>query len=1129
MPNTILLKRGTTVPTATDLQAGEIAINTLTGFAYTKTSGGAVVQIGSTVDLSAYALLSGATFSGAINAPTIGNLLNQDLVIDSYNDDGAGTHYLHKFTPSDGKFVLAPNGGGLTFPDGTVQTTAANISNYVSKDGSVMNIGADIIFNHSANQIKVGDGAIEILSNTNPERVTLLENRLEVSNGTNTTKIAPNGIIFSDGTFQSTSATAVDLSGYAQLSGATFKRVTVDDDNSQITPFSIVGTDLDGSNIGIWGNRNGMIIGTNHNDSQVGGNCRISGDGVSLRNLESGQFAGFFIGSAGTSYLTPYMRLTESDGTQATNSTEVRQGRIFYNGVELYAPIASPAFTGVPTAPTPSPADNSTTIATTAYVTSAVASATTSASTDKVVKTCRNATGSLIPARSVVYINGANGTHPTIQLARANAESTSYRTFGITSANIANSADGTVVIIGEILNVNTGSFSEGDQLYLSPTIAGGITNVKPSAPDHLVYVGVCTRANTNNGSIEVKVINGFEINELHDVAINGKLNKDLLSYEQSTNLWKNKSAATLGIAELSDPRINALTTNFIAQSAKSTSTVSLTYYDGFIQQDVTTELIISSPSGIYDGWTVTLSESLGAGSISIIGNAVTLGCAASNMQDALGVLASGGGSGGHGWTVVGGGSPYVTSSVLQLSTTVNAETVSPYTDSSVRFLLREGLFPELARLAKIAGVTNSVLRVDGNGVVGYVNTYVDQSQLSSQLSSYALKSGVTFTGKVNLTASTGVAGLNLGVGGTATASTIAGDIWLPTSSTILQYRDATGVQRNLAGQNLTNTFSSPQIIQTANASPALRVTQTGTGHSLVVEDSTNPDTNSFIVNANGAVAIGRDPATWTPSTGVGLDVAGKGVFTTTATSAGINIGQTNFNPSSPVDGDIWMGSSQLVFRTGGVNNTAAIRNSQNTFAANQTIQAETTLPLLRLTQTGTGPAILVEDSANPDVTSFVIDGSGNVGIGVASGYTPVGKLDVDGSITSTTAPIKTSSSVVATTEFVKNAVVPRVTAMNISGPFPASTPLDWNTIFLISGAGYGETYIELPSDSENSVIIGTQIVFVQYQSYPLNFANRSGVTIMSSGDKRKTTGQGAVATAIKIDSSTWLIAGDLGI
>ena len=68
--------------------------------------------------------LVGSTMSGELSLPQVGNLLNENLVIDSYNDTGAGTHYYHTFTPFDGKFNLATNGGGLTFPNGTTQTTA---------------------------------------------------------------------------------------------------------------------------------------------------------------------------------------------------------------------------------------------------------------------------------------------------------------------------------------------------------------------------------------------------------------------------------------------------------------------------------------------------------------------------------------------------------------------------------------------------------------------------------------------------------------------------------------------------------------------------------------------------------------------------------------------------------------------------------------------------------------------------------------------------------------------------------------------------------------------------------------------------------------------------------------------
>jgi hypothetical protein len=46
--------------------------------------------------------------------------------------------------------------------------------------------------------------------------------------------------------------------------------------------------------------------------------------------------------------------------------------------------------------------------------------------------------------------------------------------------------------------------------------------------------------------------------------------------------------------------------------------------------------------------------------------------------------------------------------------------------------------------------------------------------------------------------------------------------------------------------------------------------------------------------------------------------------------------------------------------------------------------ADNTNAALRITQTGTAPAIRVEDSANPDSTPFIVDATGNVGIGTAS-------------------------------------------------------------------------------------------------------------------------------------------------
>jgi hypothetical protein len=85
------------------------------------------------------------------------------------------------------------------------------------------------------------------------------------------------------------------------------------------------------------------------------------------------------------------------------------------------------------------------------------------------------------------------------------------------------------------------------QLYLSPTTAGTWTTTKPSAPQHLVYVGIVIRSHPTQGVILVAVQNGYELDELHDVAIASKANNDLLAYESSTDLWKNKTYSALGL------------------------------------------------------------------------------------------------------------------------------------------------------------------------------------------------------------------------------------------------------------------------------------------------------------------------------------------------------------------------------------------------------------------------------------------------------------------------------------------------------------------------------------------------------------------------------------------------------
>jgi hypothetical protein len=180
----------------------------------------------------------------------------------------------------------------------------------------------------------------------------------------------------------------------------------------------------------------------------------------------------------------------------------------------------------------------------------------------------KNSTGTTLTKGTVVYINGVQGNTPLFARALATGDSTSAQTVGIVEFDIANNSTGVVVVVGIVGNLDTSSFTEGVQLYLSGTTAGAFTSAKTLAPTHLVYVGIVTRAHPTQGTIEVKIQNGYELNEIHDVQISSPANKDILYRDTATSLWKHASiASVLGYTPYNATNPN----NYIALTALSAS------------------------------------------------------------------------------------------------------------------------------------------------------------------------------------------------------------------------------------------------------------------------------------------------------------------------------------------------------------------------------------------------------------------------------------------------------------------------------------------------------------------------------------------------------------------------------
>ncbi len=149
-----------------------------------------------------------------------------------------------------------------------------------------------------------------------------------------------------------------------------------------------------------------------------------------------------------------------------------------------------------------------------------------------------------------VYVSSADGTNMIVSKASNASEQTSSKTLGLVAQNLAINGQGFVVTEGLLAGLNTNGANAGDPVWLGTdgNLIFGLLN-KPTAPAHLVFIGVVTRVQQNNGEIFVKVQNGFELDELHDLSVKNASDGDMIKYVASTGLWTKIAASTTNIVE----------------------------------------------------------------------------------------------------------------------------------------------------------------------------------------------------------------------------------------------------------------------------------------------------------------------------------------------------------------------------------------------------------------------------------------------------------------------------------------------------------------------------------------------------------------------------------------------------
>jgi hypothetical protein len=638
-----------------------------------------------------------------------------------------------------------------------------------------------------------------------------------------------------------------------------------------------------------------------------------------------------------------------------------------------------------------------------------------------------NSTGATLTKGTVVYINGGQGNLPTVTKAIATGDATSAQTYGVVQSDITNMNNGFVVAMGSLTDLDTQIYPVGTQLYLSATTAGAWTSTKPYAPQHLVYVGIVVRSHPTQGVVEIRIQNGYELDELHDVSAQSPTNGDILQYVAATDLWTKVAGTTTNIAEgtrlyFTDARARAaisLTTTGTSGAStynNTTGVLNIPQYQGVLTNPVTgTGTTNTLPK-------FTGASTIGNSNITDIGTLITLGSNTyinGNVGIGISPLLTAnlyisktltGGSFAWGFLIDSVIQSSVTNSAFYYRTDSNTAAASFTLANLNHFDARQGSF----------GVGSTVTTQRGfwasNSLVGATNNYAFQGSIPSGTNRWnlfmdgtaanylagQLLIGTTTTSAfaldVNGTARTSgeltVNGVNIGLGaGAISTNTRVGSNALITNTTGSQN---TAIGFDSLRLNTTGSFNA------AFGLNSLKLNTTGSENTALGRNALENNTTGAS-NAGGGVNALTANTTGNLNTAFGADSLNANTTGSNNTALGFRAGRfiadgTTLNTIS--NNSLFIGrgtraqadnqTNQIVIGhdvTGLGSNTTVIGNSSTTAAtifgaltANSFIPTSSTIPTNGMYLSGTNTL----GFATNGTLDMVINAVGSVGIGTAN-------------------------------------------------------------------------------------------------------------------------------------------------
>lgn len=141
----------------------------------------------------------------------------------------------------------------------------------------------------------------------------------------------------------------------------------------------------------------------------------------------------------------------------------------------------------------------------------------------------------------VIMFTGAVGASGVPTGAPATGITDGTYIMGIAAENIANNGFGLIQSFGTLRNVNTSGYADGDILWYDPTVTGGLTKTKPSAPNVKAQMAaVINGGSAGGGTILIRIDPGSTLGGTDSNAqITTPSNGQIITYDGQDGYWKN--------------------------------------------------------------------------------------------------------------------------------------------------------------------------------------------------------------------------------------------------------------------------------------------------------------------------------------------------------------------------------------------------------------------------------------------------------------------------------------------------------------------------------------------------------------------------------------------------------------